>query len=144
MAVLGDLLLRRQGDFDDVMGTTVWNFAVGVALRDVVFVSSADTVDKISATGSGEDPAIGVVVALNTPSAGQCVVRHVGLVTGFSGLTAGRRYILSRASGEILESTDSGNPDYPVVGDFKQTIGVAANTTTLMVMVDSTTYNITA
>jgi len=144
MASIGDVLLRTQGNADDIIGTSIWTYAVGVAIRDAVFVSAADTVDQATATGDSEKPSIGVVVSLDDPSPGQCIVRSQGFVTGFVGLTAGKTYILSRVAGEIIASdAGPGDPDYPQnPGEFKQSIGVARSATVLMVLVDPTTFEI--
>lgn len=144
MANTGDGLLRVQTDFDDVMGTTVWLMGAGVALRSVVKVDTAvdDTVILADADGDPAEPAIGVVVAINSPIAGSCIVRTVGLVSGFPGASfvRGKRYILSTVAGDLVRSDDIGAGGYPTAGDFKQTIGVARTDTTLMAFVTSTTF----
>ena len=139
------MLTRLQSDIANNIGTFETGFAVGVALRDVVKISSSDVVDKADATLDPEEPAIGVVVALNYPTTGRAIVRFGGLVTGFSGLTPGKRYILSKTSGEIVRSDDTGNIGYPdTLGDFVQTIGVALTASTLFVKVDLTTTAVIA
>lgn len=147
MANTGDLLLRDQGNFDDVMGTSVWNFVAPVALRDVVKVDplNDDRVIQGDSSLDPSEPVIGVVVAVNFPSAGQCVVRHIGVVDGFVGLVRGKVYILANNTvpGAIVRSNDNLDPTYPVSGvDFKQIVGIARTATKLMVMVNNTVWDV--
>ena len=141
---IGDICLYQQTDFAEVMGTTLWVTGAGVGVLDVVKVDplNDDTVIPADADGDPAEPAIGVVIALDVPTVGSCIVKSLGVTTGFGGLTRGKRYILSKSAGGIIAADDNINPDYPVSGDFKQTIGVARSATELMVMVDPTTFEL--
>jgi len=144
MANVGDVLLLEQSDFADHMTLSIWTTGPGVILRSVVKADPAVDNRAILADADGDaaEPAIGVVTVLGYPSAGQCVVKSLGVLTGFAGLTRAKRYILSKAPGGIVAADDVGNLDYPVLGDFKQTVGVARSATELMIMVDPTTFEI--
>ena len=145
MANTGDILLRNQANFDDVMGTSVWLMGVGVALRQPVKVDPANdsTVIPCLADGLPEEPCIGIISTLNSPSPGYCLVRTLGFVDGFAGLTRGKQYLLGRSVGTLVAADDTVNPDYPQIGtSFKQTLGVARSATSLFVNVDPTTFDI--
>lgn len=79
--------------------------AGGIAARDVVYISAADTVLKAQGTASGnESYAIGFAVA--AASAGNPVeVQSAGIMGGFSTLTAGARYFVSPATAGAITST---------------------------------------
>ena len=138
--ILGDLLLREQSNVEDNIGTSDWLYAGGVAVKDVVYVSGADTVNKGDANGDPNKPCIGIVTAIDYPIAGRCVVRTLGEVTGFVGLVPGTIYIVSTTPGVLVGGADGLNPAYPTSGDFKQTIGVAKTVTSLFAMVDPTPH----
>jgi len=113
--------------------TFALNYAVGVAVRDVVYLSSADTVDRADASALATMPAFGVVAALDFPAAGQALVKRIGTVTGFAGLSANDIYVQSTTPGTILPE-GSGDPAFPsVAGEVIQSIGQAINATDLAV-----------
>jgi hypothetical protein len=144
MANLGDILLLEQSDFTDHMTLSIWTTGPGVVLRSVIKADplNDDTAILSDADGAAEEPSIGVVSAIDYPIPGQCVVKSLGILGGFVGLSRAKSYILSKAGGGIVAADDVANPDYPVLGDFKQTIGVARSATELMIMVDPTTFGI--
>jgi len=149
MANTGDILLREQGDFDDVMGTSVWlkgTLVVGDIGKPVkVDPLNDDTVVLAGADLSAAEPALGILVAIDDPAVGSCIVRSLGFVSGYPAatFTRGKRYILGRTLGTLVAADDTLNPDYPLIGtSFKQTVGVAKSDTALMVMVDPTTFEI--
>lgn len=98
---------------------------VTVAVRDAVYLSAADTVDKADADDAAKQPAIGIVVA--KPSATQAIVLSDGEVAGFSGLTTGATQYLSTTPGVLTEIP----PTAP--GSMAQPIGFARNPTTLVI-----------
>lgn len=144
MANTGDILLLEQSDFADHMTLSIWTMGAGVVLRSVVKADPAadDTAILADADGDAAEPAVGVVTAINTPTAGECIVKSLGVLGSFAGLTRAKRYILSKVAGGIVAADDVANPNYPVLGDFKQTIGVARSASELMIMVDPTTLEI--
>ena len=81
-----------------------------LAARDVVYISAADNVSKAIASGGG---AASRAVGLTTASAidtASVDVQSDGIITGFSGLTAGDRMYLSAASaGLLVNSVPSGS-----------------------------------
>lgn len=100
----------------------------GVAVRDAVFLSSADNVDLADADDASKQPLIGIVDS--KPGLTSAVVTYYGEVSGFVGLTPGDTYYLSTTPGQITNVAPS-NP-----GDIVQRIGFAKSATTFMVMVD--------
>jgi len=149
MANTGDILLREQGDFDDVMGTSVWlkgSLVIGDLGKPVkVDPLNDDTVILASADFSAAEPALGILIAIDDPAVGSCIVRSLGFRGGYPAATfsRGKRYIVGRTAGTLVAADDNLNPDYPLVGtSFKQTIGVAKSDTALMVMTDPTTFEI--
>lgn len=108
--------------------------AGGVSLLDFVRISASDTADQADTTGINRY-AIGVVTKLNYPTTGRGLLVTHGLVDGFSGLSPNTRYILSRAPGQILDVDDTGNPDYPQIGEFLQFVGYGVTPTKLFVNV---------
>jgi hypothetical protein len=117
--------------------TLVRTFTAGVLLRDVVYQKSDGTVDRADASAIATGIPVGVVEAINTPTAGECLVKFAGDVGGFAGLIAGRIYILSTSPGLLVEETDTGNVNYPDLtlgsGHVIAEIGIAGSATTLFV-----------
>jgi len=82
-----------------------------VAARDVVYISSADSVSPAQGTSGAASRAIGLAVSAVTAT-NPVEVQENGVMTGFSGLTAGSRYYLDASTaGAITASipTGSGN-----------------------------------
>lgn len=93
--------------------------------RDVVYISAADNVSKAIATAETSSRVIGLAVAA-TADTDPVAVQSEGVMTGFSGLTAGSRYYLSTsAAGEIQSSVPSGS------GNVIVQIGYAKSATAL-------------
>jgi len=118
----------------------VRTFGVGVLVNDVVYQTGvAATVGRADASAVATGQVLGVVRALNSPAAGQCIVVPVGAdLTGFVGLVIGARYILASTPGGIVAETDTGNPNYPAYltpgsGEVLAPVGVAGATTSLAV-----------
>lgn len=79
----------------------------GVALRDLVYVSGDNTVDKASAAAEATMPAMGFVVAL--PGGGKCLVRKSGVLGGFVGIVPGTTYWASPSvAGGIIAPAPNG------------------------------------
>lgn len=99
---------------------------VAVGVRDVVYISTEDKVSPASAAAEASARAIGF--ATNAATAGQAVsVKSDGLVTGFSGLTAGSRYYLSTTAGQIAKTVPTGT------GNVIVQCGYAKNPTSLKI-----------
>lgn len=111
-------------------------YASGVVLRSPVYQQSDGKVGVATAASETTGPAIGVVTAIDDPSAGFCRVAFAGDVPGYSGLSVGKLYILSTVAGQIVAEDDTLNPGYPMTsGHFIQEIGRAASSSTLFLMV---------
>lgn len=105
----------------DVGGLTCLS---GDAVGDWMYVSSASTITKADADGSGTYPALGVIVSKESTT--ECTVRIAGLVTGLSGLTAGAAYYLSTTAGAIVATPPTAPAGAPVA--------IAISTTSLVVL----------
>lgn len=105
----------------DVSGMTCLS---GDAVGDWMYLSSASTVTKADADGSGTYPALGVIVSKETTTS--CTVRVCGLVTGLSGLTAGAVYYLDTTAGGITATPPTAPAGAPVA--------LAVSTTSLVVL----------
>ncbi len=77
--------------------------AGGIAARDFVYVSAADTVLKADASAESTARVIGCAQAAITAAASG-LIQSEGLITGFTGLTAGARQYLSETAGEMTET----------------------------------------
>ena len=95
--------------------------AVGVIPGDAVYVSAANTVAKASAIGPSTLPAIGIV--LSKPTTTTCKLITDGSIDGYTGLTPGATYYVSDTPGQISTTP----------GTNEQEVGVAYNTTTLII-----------
>lgn len=105
-----------------------FNCPMTVNVRDAVYLSAADTVDKADATTEPTMPCVGVVYS--KPTATTCVVVMAGSIGGFVGLTVGATYYVNTTAGAITNNV-GGFPLLSVV----QSVGYARNTTTLIVNV---------
>ena len=112
-----------------------YNHTFQICNGDVVGIVSTDTVDRITATDPDVE-AVGICIAVDSPSAGSCTIQQAGTTTFFSGpgsLTAGAKYILSTSEGQIIDQDSSTSSIYPGSGDYFQYIGEALNSTTLLI-----------
>jgi len=118
-------------------GTYFRPYVVGVAVRDLVYQKSDGTVDKASATTVATSILAGFVEQLDVPTSGQAVVRYLGDLEGFTGLTVGDIYILGQTTGSIVRETDTGSGDYPdqspQSGHTRYKVGLAATSSKLWV-----------
>ncbi|MEO5348883.1 MAG: hypothetical protein H7836_04480 [Magnetococcus sp. YQC-3] len=101
---------------------------VAVAIRDVVYISSADNVSPADNTTSLKAQAVGLAVAGAAPTA-TVTVRKTGRLAGFTGLTATARYYLDSTAGQIVSTIPSGS------GNTIVQVGYAKNTTTLDIQI---------
>lgn len=82
---------------------------VAVAARDFVFISAADSVSPAIADNTSSSYGMGFAKAAAAPAA-LVDVKSEGIMTGFSGLTAGSRYYMSDSvAGAITTSVPSGS-----------------------------------
>ena len=119
------------GTADGVILPTSFTCPTGVSVRDAVYITGDDAVDKADASNPAERPARGFVAS--KPTAVTCKMQTSGEMTGFSGLVAGDAYVLDVTSGNIVDvSATSGF----ATGSIIQHIGWARNTTTLVIELD--------
>ena len=84
--------------------------ASGIAARDVVAIDSSGNATKADADAIATCQVIGF--ALNTAGSGQTVyVAQVGVIGGFSGLSAGSKYYASTTAGGVTTTAPSGSGD---------------------------------
>lgn len=119
-------------------GTFVANFTNSALMAgDAVAIVSSGTVDQADANDVS-NPVVGICIAVDSPSVGQCTIQVSGSTNVFTGLVADERYILSTVAGEIIRASDTGNPNYPnSSGDFIQGVGEAINSSTLIIRIES-------
>lgn len=103
---------------------------VAVAARDVVALSSADSVSPASASSASLSQALGLALA-SASLGGSLIVRKSGKVSGFTGLTPAARYYLSTTAGQITPTIPSG------AGNTIVQVGYAKNATTLDIQIQS-------
>jgi hypothetical protein len=99
-------------------------------IRDVVYISAADSVSKADADDLTMSQAVGfaTAAALDTASV---TVRKFGRLSGFSGLTPGARYYLSTTAGEISSTIPAGT------GNVIVQVGYAKSATVLDIAIQS-------
>lgn len=101
---------------------------VSIAIRDVVYVSSADNVSPADASAEATSRALGFAEAAATATNPVAVITQ-GIVSGFTGLTVGARYFLSETAGAIT-STPPSTDEAAVIQ-----VGYATSTTSICVAV---------
>lgn len=104
--------------------------AGGTAARDVVYVSAADTVLPAIASAAGTSQAVGLGVAA-AAAAATVQVQENGVLTGFSGLTAGARYYLSGSVAGAVTSTIPATSGHTIVQ-----IGYAKSATAMHIHIE--------
>jgi len=116
------------------------SFVPGLAIGDVAYITPAGAADKACALDPEKIPAIGVVAAVNSPSAGKCEITTDGVVSsvGPQPYVASDEYIVSRDPGKVVNQEDIGNPNYPQSGDYLQKVGLGLAATTFWVRPDQT------
>lgn len=108
--------------------TGIFTCLAGLAVKDIVYASSSDSVDKASATSLSTIPAIGFCLQKN--SATQAVIQYSGEMPGFIGLTPNMIYYVSTVPGAITTTAPT------TAGQIVQKAGLAKDATTLIVDVD--------
>lgn len=96
----------------------------GVAARDAVYISAADTVTKADANALSTAHVIGFATS-TVGAASPVTIRKAGTLGGFTGLTSGAVQFLSETPGEITPTAPTTS------GAVVKAVGVAKNTTTL-------------
>lgn len=100
-----------------------------LSARDVVYISSADSVSKAQADTLVKSKALGFAIA-GASAAAQVFVRKFGRLAGFSGMTPGARQYLSPATaGAITETLPVGT------GNTICMVGYAKSATELDIMI---------
>lgn len=99
-------------------------------IRDAVYLSGADNVSKASAAGDTTAQLLGFATAAASDTA-SVVIRKFGVLTGFSGLTAGARYYLSATAGLITSTIPVGT------GNVIVQAGYAKSATALDIQIES-------
>jgi len=102
----------------------------GVTANDAVYISAANTVSPADADAASTAQVIGFAKA-TVAAASPVDVRKVGILSGFSGLTAGSRYYLSGTAGQITATIPVG------AGQTIVQVGYAKNTTDLDILIQS-------
>jgi|SRR5581483_2847984 len=111
-------------------------YVPGVSVYDAVYQTGTGAVDKASAVSVATTPVLGIVVGVDTPLLGQCTVQKDGDIMGFSGLTAGNIYMLSKTPGQLIWEGDTGNPAYPTArGNVIQAVAIAMSSSTISVAI---------
>ncbi len=118
----------QGGTADAIDSATTFTCPAGVSVREVVAITSANTVDKADADDATKRPAYGIVVS--KPTSTSCIVRLLGELTGFSGLTPGATYYVSTTPGAIVTPAPSGS------GVLRQVVGDAISSTVLCVDIE--------
>lgn len=116
------------GSTDVVEDPVVYSCPAGLAIRDLVYLTGANSVDKADADNPGTFPAVGFVSA--KPSPLTCRVQYGGKIGGFVGLLPNATYHASIVPGEIT-ATPSLAP-----GDVIQRIGWARDPNNLIITID--------
>jgi hypothetical protein len=122
----GVIVIRNASDLV-ALGMAVIGCPVGVAVRDAVYITGADTVDQADASSAVSSPAVGLVRA--KPTATTALVQTAGELPGFVGLTPGVPYYISGTTPGAITAAAPGG------GNAVQVVGFARNTTTLIVLI---------
>lgn len=137
---MGDVVISDDvpGDKLDITigagGTfSTYNCPSGVAVRDIVYISGSNAVDKANATSLATMSAIGIVVSKPTSTTAEVLISPAE-VGGFAGLTPGAAYYVDTAVSGGLTLTPPN-----VVGQVNQRVGRARNATTMLVQLGEPT-----
>lgn len=101
-----------------------------LSARDVLYISAADNVSKALATNTSQSYAMGLAVASAADTA-PVEVQSEGVMTGFTGLTAGARYYLDASTAGAITSTIPTGTGNTVVQ-----VGYAKSTTALHIHIE--------
>lgn len=112
-------------------------YEAGVVVLDLVYQKANGKVEKASCTTVGTSILAGFVEQIDVPVAGEAVIRYLGDLEGFTGLTVGEIYLLGQTTASIVGETDTGNGDYPdntpQSGHTRYKVGLAASSSKLWV-----------
>lgn len=97
-----------------------------VTVGDAVYVSGSNAADRANAVAAVTVPAVGIVVDKPTPTSASVV--YSGEASVFSGLVPGGTYYVSWGNPGKITGAVTGVP-----GQYKQQVGVAKNSTTLII-----------
>lgn len=98
-------------------------------VNDAVYISSDSQVSRAIANSKYSSIVFGFIKSKQTST--KCTLTNQGLLSGFTGLIAGRNYFLSSANpGQITINPPTGT------GNFLTRVGIAYNTTTLFIEID--------
>jgi len=119
----------------------VRTYAAGVLAQDAVYQKADATVGRADATSTTTARAfLGFVASKDLPNPGQVTIRYHGDLSGFSGLVAGKTYLISTSPGQVVASDDITNPIHPEFaglvpgsGFVTREVGQAKDSTTLFV-----------
>jgi hypothetical protein len=106
----------------------LYDCPAGVSVGEVVYINGADYVTQANASTLAGNAVAGVVVS--KPTAITAAVKYVGEASVFTTLTPGALYYLSRTTGAITTDLSAF-----VTGDTMITVGLAKNSTTLIVRI---------
>lgn len=102
-----------------------------IAARDVVYISAADSLSKAKADAAGTAQAVGFA-QVGASDTAPVLLRSEGIITGFSGLTAGARYYLSGSTaGAITASVPNSS------GNTIVQVGYARSATAVQIQIES-------
>lgn len=102
----------------------------GVAARDVVYYSAADTLLPATAAAPGTSYAVGFSTATVTAT-NAVLVQQNGVLKGFTGLTAGARYYLSGTTPGQVTATLPTTSGHTIV-----LCGIAKSTTDILIRIE--------
>jgi hypothetical protein len=94
--------MSSTGTATDVLNTYTANGAI--AAQDVVYISAADSVSKAKADATATSYAVGFAVS-SVADTNPVGVKTDGIISGFSGMTAGARQYLSAATAGLITPT---------------------------------------
>lgn len=103
-----------------------WIAEVNIAIRDAVYISSANNVSPADASALATSEVVGFALAAASAAA-PVQVRHEGAVPGFSGLTPGARQFLSLTTGGITATPPTAS------GEVVFLVGYAKSATELFI-----------
>lgn len=105
---------------------------IGTAVAQLVALTGANAVGLADASDGSARPAFAFVAAVN--GSGRCDVQYAGELAGFSSLTPGAYYRISTTPGAVSTSPPAGS------GVEDQIVGLALDTTTMLVSIDQTVF----
>ena len=102
-----------------------------ISARDVVYISAADTVSPAIASAAGTSQSIGFATS-GVAAAASVSVQENGVLSGFTGLTAGSRYYLSGTTAGAVTATLPVTSGHTIVQ-----VGYAKSTTAMLIRMEN-------